>query len=104
MASPAAFVAPPSDYEARWKAVKAAGGNAGAHWAAVGPTAFNTLSVVLPALERLEDKTASNAARDLNKSLQFDALRESAGDIINDMIEEQMQSKGSPDGTSKCQA
>ena len=86
---PQAFVAPPSEYEARWKAVKAAGGSAGAHWAAVGPKAFNAPDVVLPALERLEEKAADKSQREQLKANNFAALRDAVQEIIDDMVEEQ---------------
>ena len=48
------FIAPPSDLEAQWNLVKQAGGCTGAHWAAVGPRAFNAPEVVGPAIERMK--------------------------------------------------
>ena len=90
-APPPCFVAPPSDLEERWKAVKAAGGSAGAHWAAVGPTAFNAPEVVGPALERIEDKAAEKDHRQQLKADNFAALREAAQEIIDRMDEEALE-------------
>ena len=77
-----AFIAPPSDLEEQWRLVKAAGGCAGAHWAAVGPRPFNAPQVLGPALERVRERVAEDAAKQDHKAASFAALRESASDIF----------------------
>ena len=83
----ASFIAPPSDFEEQWKRVKAAGGCAGAHWAAVGARAFNAPEVVGPALERVQEKAAEGTEKQNNKAYNFAALRETASRIMQDMLE-----------------
>ena len=77
----APIVAPPADWESRWKAVKAAGGSASAHWVAVGPRAFNAPDVVLPAMERVQDKIAAVQEREQLKEENLRELQDAAREI-----------------------
>ena len=87
VANPMEFIAPPSDSEARWKLVKAAGGCAGAHWAAVGARAFNAPDVVGPALERVQQKAADEDTRLNNRAFNFATLRQTVREIVEEMTE-----------------
>ena len=77
----AAIVAPPADWESRWKAVKAAGGSASAHWVAVGPRAFNAPDVVLPAMERVQEKAVAAQEKEQQKEETLRELQEAAREI-----------------------
>ena len=89
VAPPPSFVAPPSDAEMRWKAVKAAGGCAGAHWAAVGATAFNAPDVIGPALERLQEKEAEVSNRQELRAQNFATLRSNVQEILEELADNQ---------------
>ena len=77
------LVAPPAEWEERWKAVKAAGGSASAHWVAVGPRAFNAPDVVLPAMERVQEKIAYAQAREQLKEENLMQLQAEAIEIMD---------------------
>ena len=88
MATSAHNIAGPSDVERQWLAVKAAGGCAGAHWAAVGAKAFNAPEVVGPALERVNERNADKQAAAAKKVDSFNELRERAREILEQMDDE----------------
>ena len=79
-----AFVAPPAAWEDRWKAVKAAGASAGAHWVAVGPRAFNAPDVVLPAMERVQDRINASQEKAQQKEETLRELQEAAVEICDE--------------------
>ena len=83
-----ATVAGPGDYETAWNAIKAAGGCAGAHWAAVGAKAFNAPEVVGPALEKVQERVAEKEGRVAKKVETFNELRKAAREILHGMDEE----------------
>ena len=89
--APEHFVAPPSDAETQWRAIKAAGSCAGAHWAAVGAKAFNAPEVLLPAMERVKEKMAVEHQRVVNKAEGFAALLSSAREIYDEMVEDEFE-------------
>ena len=84
-------VAPPSDLEAQWKALKAAGSSAGAHWHAVGAKAFNAPEVLGPALERVQEKQAAERQQLQKKAAGFTSLLESARAIFEELEEDQLE-------------
>ena len=81
-------IAGPSELELQWNAVKAAGGCAGAHWAAVGPKAFNAPQVVGPALERVKERLELEQSRQVKKADTFNELRDRVQELIIYMDEE----------------
>ena len=85
---PGANIAGPSELERQWNAVKAAGGCAGAHWAAVGPKAFNAPEVVGPALERIKERLELEQSKQAKKADTFNELRCRARELLIFMDEE----------------
>ena len=88
VATAASNIAGPSDFERAWQAVKAAGGCAGAHWAAVGAKAFNAPQVVGPALERVAERNAASQAVAAKKADTFADLRSLARELLVQMDDE----------------
>ena len=81
-------IAPPHDLEVQWNAIKAAGGCAGAHWAAVGARAFNAPEMVGPALERVKERIAEQQGRVEKKASSFNELRTRARELFTLMDDE----------------
>ena len=99
--APEHFVAPPSDVETQWKAIKAAGACAGAHWAAVGAKAFNAPEVLGPAMERVKERLALDNQRVANKAENFATLLASAREIYDEMVEDEFEYAELSVGTMK---
>ena len=87
-------VAPPSDLETQWKAVKAAGSSAGAHWHAVGAKAFNAPEVLGPAYERVREKQAAQEQQLQKKATNFSTLLDNAREIYEEMEEDGLEYDG----------
>lgn len=79
-------VAGPSTAEERWKAIKAAGNCAGAHFVTVGAKAFNAPEVVGPAAERVAEKQQALRDKQFQNSLEYKAMHTEVGKLLQSMV------------------
>ena len=90
-APPAArFVAPPSDQEAQWKALKEMGSSVGAMWHAVGAKAFNAPEVTGPALQRLQERDAESKAKTARQLSDYNSVWTHATKVYEHLETEQL--------------